>query len=84
MTDLPWYRTRWFWGWIAAAVALALFDLYFWMSSVPKPEYIAPGGWNSDSSMIDQAYVYWYVLLAAVPVLIVMAFLGPVFRRSAR
>lgn len=69
---------------LVAAVALAAFDVYFWITSVPKPEFIAPGGWTSDTSRIDQAYAIWYLLVAAVPVLIVLAFLGPVFRRPAR
>ncbi|HEX7834847.1 MAG TPA: hypothetical protein VF479_05195 [Pseudolysinimonas sp.] len=79
----PWYRTRLFLL-VVAVVALILFDIYFWVSAVPKPEYIAPGGWNSDSSRIDQAYAIWYALVAAVPVLIVLALLGPVVRPPAR
>jgi hypothetical protein len=79
----PWYRTPWFFV-LVAAIALALFDVYFWFTLVPKPDDLAPGGWNSDSTMTVQAYVHWYLWVAAVPVLLVLAFLGPVFRRPAR
>jgi hypothetical protein len=54
-------RLWWFWAWLAAALLLTLFCVYFYRYQVPSPESIAPGGDRSDS---DFRFALWYGFIA--------------------